>query len=345
EGKDATCTEDGLTDGIICSVCGEVIKAQEPIKATGHNYVNGTCTNCGEKDPNAELTDAKLVFMAKALNMEDSIGLQCIMQKKLANSYDRVYVLAEYADGTTTEIAPIVYMSNFYVFEVQVLPNEMVKEVTVTLYGEKEGVAYKGESTTQSVRSMGMAILTNANQPAIVKTVAADMLNYGAAVQTQFNLNVDDLANALMTEEHQAYATVETPAMSSTNTEIGNGKTNPVMTALSMEAKVEMQFIFNKKDMSAYEAHVTMNGETTVVDGADFDPYYSYRVLRIAIDAGNMRESYEITFHDKSTGEQVSKTYTCSVQAYANGLLGSANNDLVIAMMKYGDAVAAYIAS
>ena len=44
----ATCTKTGLTEGSRCSVCGNVIKAQETIPATGHNYVNGICVNCGD---------------------------------------------------------------------------------------------------------------------------------------------------------------------------------------------------------------------------------------------------------------------------------------------------------
>ena len=51
----ATCTADGKTEGSHCSVCGEVIKAQTVIKATGHKYDDGkitkqpTCTKDGEK--------------------------------------------------------------------------------------------------------------------------------------------------------------------------------------------------------------------------------------------------------------------------------------------------------
>ncbi len=61
-GKDATCTEDGITNGDICSVCGEVFEAQEVIPAYGHSYesvviepdcVNDgytaySCSNCGD---------------------------------------------------------------------------------------------------------------------------------------------------------------------------------------------------------------------------------------------------------------------------------------------------------
>ena len=40
KGTPATCTETGLTDGQKCSVCGEILKAQEIIPAKGHTVVN-----------------------------------------------------------------------------------------------------------------------------------------------------------------------------------------------------------------------------------------------------------------------------------------------------------------
>ncbi|MGN0448279.1 MAG: leucine-rich repeat domain-containing protein [Acutalibacteraceae bacterium] len=45
-----TCSEKGLTDGSHCSVCGEVLTAQEEIPALGHTDTNadGKCDNCGE---------------------------------------------------------------------------------------------------------------------------------------------------------------------------------------------------------------------------------------------------------------------------------------------------------
>lgn len=55
KGKDATCTETGLTDGIQCSVCKTWIKEKEVIPAKGHkeNTVKGkdpTCTETGLTD-------------------------------------------------------------------------------------------------------------------------------------------------------------------------------------------------------------------------------------------------------------------------------------------------------
>ena len=52
EAVSATCTETGLTEGSHCSRCGAVLKAQAEIPALGHDYKNGTCTRCGDEDPN-----------------------------------------------------------------------------------------------------------------------------------------------------------------------------------------------------------------------------------------------------------------------------------------------------
>lgn len=57
KGKDATCTEAGLTDGVKCSVCGDTLKAQEVIPALGHNWEGDTCTLCGAKEEKNDTSD------------------------------------------------------------------------------------------------------------------------------------------------------------------------------------------------------------------------------------------------------------------------------------------------
>lgn len=49
--KAASCTEDGYIGDEVCTVCGETVKKGEAIKAADHDYVNGVCSVCGEKDP------------------------------------------------------------------------------------------------------------------------------------------------------------------------------------------------------------------------------------------------------------------------------------------------------
>ena len=45
-GVDATCTEDGLSEGQRCTVCGAVTVEQQTIPAKGHTFENGVC-HCG----------------------------------------------------------------------------------------------------------------------------------------------------------------------------------------------------------------------------------------------------------------------------------------------------------
>lgn len=49
---EATCTTDGMTAGTKCSVCDKVLTGCEVVKALGHDFKDGKCTRCGEKDPN-----------------------------------------------------------------------------------------------------------------------------------------------------------------------------------------------------------------------------------------------------------------------------------------------------
>lgn len=48
---DATCTKNGSTEGAKCSVCDETVVKPEIILYTGHNYIEGTCSKCGEAFP------------------------------------------------------------------------------------------------------------------------------------------------------------------------------------------------------------------------------------------------------------------------------------------------------
>ena len=64
EGKDATCTAEGLSDGEKCSVCGETLKEQETVPALGHDFgewtadkdagvETRTCSRCGATETRA----------------------------------------------------------------------------------------------------------------------------------------------------------------------------------------------------------------------------------------------------------------------------------------------------
>lgn len=49
-GKDATCSAPGLTEGSVCSVCGEILVEQKEIPASAHSFVSNVCSVCGAID-------------------------------------------------------------------------------------------------------------------------------------------------------------------------------------------------------------------------------------------------------------------------------------------------------
>jgi hypothetical protein len=64
-GRNATCTNSGLTDGKHCTVCGQILEAQEFVPATGHSF--GQWTTVKE----ATRTDAGLETRTCACGMTE----------------------------------------------------------------------------------------------------------------------------------------------------------------------------------------------------------------------------------------------------------------------------------
>ena len=49
---EATCTDTGIIGRTYCSACGETLIEEEVVPALGHDYEDGTCTECGDKQVN-----------------------------------------------------------------------------------------------------------------------------------------------------------------------------------------------------------------------------------------------------------------------------------------------------
>jgi len=123
EGHDATCTEDGLTDGVKCERCGTVLTEQETIPA-GHNWVKGeetaegvtyTCTKCGETrtglpgdandDGNVTLVDAQTIMKNIVDGKVDGMNLVvCDMYQDGKIDLRDVQAILQYSVGLITEL-------------------------------------------------------------------------------------------------------------------------------------------------------------------------------------------------------------------------------------------------
>ena len=71
KGHSATCTEDGETEGEVCSVCGTVLQSQKTIRATGHKDVldaDGVTHKCSVCGTVLSVDSNKETYLAESLN-------------------------------------------------------------------------------------------------------------------------------------------------------------------------------------------------------------------------------------------------------------------------------------
>ena len=167
------------------------------------------------------------------------------------------------------------------------------------------------------------------------------MLTYGAAVQVAFDHDAQDLPNAQLAElGYDSFVTTVAPAITAESTVTGTGSVTVRSTSLSLQEKVDLQLIF-KDQMTGYKAVVTLAGG----EPFEVEPDGNMKKFSLVALPYKMRETYTVVICNAETGEVVSPTYTYSVESVAKTKLGNtaAVDQLVYAMMNYGDAVSAIV--
>ena len=141
--------------------------------------------------------------------------------------------------------------ASYYKVPVAVAAKQMTDVVSIEIV-DRAGNVYNN-AYTMSVREYGHKILA-ANQTEKTKIVVVDMLNYGAAAQTNFGYATSDLANSQLTEDQAALAT-KSQAMS--NNQVKG--TNFYASNLTLEDCILMNQYFTLKDydISTLRAEIT----------------------------------------------------------------------------------------
>ena len=354
---EATCTENGLE--VRACVCGKVETRE--IAALGHSYVGGVCT-CGATETTR--FDSNL-----GLTMNVSVGAEMQVMYTVLNasvkSYERFYieVVKEVANG---ESVKTVYSLNDGNMEEKFAPNgtlvgygitytgifasEMGDNFTATLYAVAEdGTVCYGQSVTASIKAYLMEKLSDSASSAELKTLAVDMLNYGAAAQISFNYNVENLVNADLTEAQKALGTQTAPEATDSSAIAGEGAN--ITASVSLQSKVllyvncnyaktensELEFVVKNEKGEVLERFAPSAETATICQG-----------VYANVGARQMRELVTIELYD--CGELVSQTLTWNIESYvaqvrADSASGDALIDTVNAMLAYGDSAAAYLSA
>ena len=343
--KAPTCTEPGQKTSK-CTNDGCDASHTEAIEKTAHTpgepVFEGTTAIVSCKDCGAEISRNELLNPFSSPTMELNSKLTFCFIVKFNNSQNSNFLdpneeyiarvtRTEYDGKTVTQDIPssewTAYKSTSSgvprkkISFNNMAAKQMTDILSVVIYNSKnEPVTIAYES---SVRKYAMtqikSIEGNANYVDLM-AVLVDMLNYGAAAQTQFNYNKEDLANNELTASQKAYGSPDDVTASDLRVK-GTGYST---TTLSLENNLVMNLVFfkdalggNVQDLTAtitYTHHYAPNNvQTLTITGSEFKSYKNS-------STGRERFLIEIDCLDFPDGDQL---VTCEIRNSAGEVLST----------------------
>ena len=278
-----------------------------------------------------------------SLSLGESIAINFRISAEVNAAYSNIYGIAS-CDGDVQRIEGVVEADGRVKFTYSNLTPKMAKvPVTFTLYGTANGTQYTKKVEYSVYRYCNSQY--NKTTDASYKTLLTDFLNYATALQIYTAYRTDDLANAGFDQTY-ASATLAEPVkqLNAKFTVIENPAVKWNSVTLAIRDTVNVKLKFTAADINGLTVKFVINGteivksEFTPVEGSA-NQYYVYFG---DILPKEMRTPFTATVY--KDGVAVSNTLQYSIQSYAVGKTtpGTNLNDLVIAMLKFGDACAAY---
>ena len=296
-----------------------------------------------------------LKFSSAYLTLQDDLSLNYKVSKDLIDNggYSNPYVVFKLGDRTVkVDKYTLSEDGKSYVFTFNnITPDQMNDSISATLYAEFNGVEYTSETKEYSVAQYCYNLLGkySGDENAKLRTLLVDLLNYGSASQIYTGHNTENLANAKLTEEQKGFATVAEPTLTTVKNTAYKTIENPAVTwkgaGLNLQKSVTMRFKIaaDSIDRLSVKVESESGGKWTIPSKSFVKTDGGYYIYFNGLNAGQMSEPVYLTVYNGDT--VVSDTICYSVESYAYTKKGSTDlvlNDLLTAMMKYGNAAYAY---
>ena len=296
--------------------------------AKGHEYIKTQICNA--------LTEIKEVKIAASrMILGNELALQFAFNKSAIAegvSYTAVITKA-YADGRVVEVeVPQDQWGTsgayYYVSFNGIAAKEMADEVKVQIFANGKAVS---DVYADSIREYALRQLRKTSN-AVTKTLYVDMLNYGAAAQTYFKYDAENLVNADLTDEEKAFGT---ESVNLENKLVAG--TNYGASQLNLASSIQLRVKFNNinSSMKAVVKFTNHTGREIEVEVPGSEFMYSGTVVVVdEIVAADYAQDVTITVYNEN-GEAVAN----AVDSVASYIARMTNGNAIY------DAVAKYTAS
>ena len=299
------------------------------------------------------------------MTLFDTIAIDFKLEK---TEIDGVYhdpYLTVTQNGTSSKLTSYTVSNDgtYYVFSYRVAPHTLGDAVTVVPHAiNSKGTDVTGESISYSVAEYCYNMLGKdayqSSQYATFRRLLVDILRYGDAAQLYTGYKTNALASAKLTSAQRAMGTDVTVPMvynSVKDKEFATVSASDSLAsiekvALLLEAAVNVQFKFSAQNLSGLSVVITEDAKGSNVLGRytpsedQIDDNNLYYVTFGELNAGQMRKTIYATVIKGS--KKVSNTYRYSIESYVaskKGTSGEKLDNLLDAMMRYGDSASDYV--
>lgn len=324
------------------------------------DYKNGTrthtCSVCGVSETEEAPNTALLRKRGNALALESNITLATYVTKDVVDYYDEVY--AEITrNGKTTKVYPCektlsANSTEYNIFDYKgISPQALGDEISITVYGIKDGTTYWGNTATYSATDYIKSTLADSSTDTNLKTLLVDLVYYGEACQMYQGYNTDKPLTNILTDEQKTFrSTGDLTLTNIKNSSYATCDSRLVKlgTALRLSDSVELAIPLNMTD-------VTVNDLTMKVKVGNRTLSYSYAENPECFELGKDGYWYfyfnglyanqlsdEVFITAYKGEEQVSYTLRYSAESYAATVKDEKLKAVTDAMMRYGDSAKAY---
>ena len=282
------------------------------------------------------------------VSLQESISLFFAVDPACASEYTDLYVEFKKGDVVTTSSETVNLGGRTCFRFSNIAAKEVNDTITVTLYGTFNGKVYKAEEYSYSVATYCYNRLAKSSD-AKFKRVCVDLLNYGAAAQTYFSYNTENLANAALTDEQKAFGSTEYSALTDNRTNSGEYTDYGVKAFnLVYEEVIKVLVAVEAKDLNGVVAKVTLDGKVYEIASSEFTPLtiggvQCYAFYFTNILPNQTRSVFSVTL--EKDGVAVGNTMTYSIESYLARQIPRTTNaaykDLMESTAKYSDACVA----
>ena len=194
-----------------CTLCGGTYE-EDPVDALGHDYLNGSCSVCGEADPDY-VAPVTITGKGFSLSFEDEILVNFYYTVSDLTDVAEQGMLVFYTDPGAADIAMAddVYTGSatdgavFMNTTDGIAAKYMGDNRYYCAYAKLADGSYAYSSLYQySPKKYAMNLLSKASTSEKQKALCVAMLNYGAAAQNFFGYKTDALMNSDLTDEQKA---------------------------------------------------------------------------------------------------------------------------------------------